>query len=93
MPKPNDRTTGKDRAKINANFRHNGMQAGTRVVTGDGTFELLSAGGAMFRELGVEGAPRVLHYADLTMPITLDELQIDEKIARGEREKHTYKEK
>jgi len=90
MAKPTDRTTGKDRAKINANFRNNGMKAGTRVGTGDGTFELISAGGAMFRELGVEGAPRVLHYADLTLPVTLDEIQMSEKAERGEREKHTY---
>jgi len=83
-----DKTTGKDRAKINANFRDNGMLQGTRVVTGDGTFELISQGGAMFRELG-EGN-RVLHYADLTLPVTLDEIQMFEKAERGEREKHTY---
>ena len=90
---PDQKTTGKDRAAINANFRHNGMQAGTMVITGDGTFELIAAGGALFKEVGAEGAPRVLHYADLTLPVVLDELQVDDKIARGEREKPTYHKK
>ena len=70
----------KDKQKIEKNFETNQMEPGTLVINPDGTWELLAPhaeGRAMFRNLTTN---KRSHYANLKLPVILDEVQENERV-------------